>query len=608
MADADSTLVVALAGRRVDAADATEQRFPAANVPAVKERLRKALADAKATTLVCAAACGVDLLALDAAGELGLRRRIVLPTTKAEFRASSVVDRPGTWGELFDRLIAEVEAKGDLVTHELGSGDEAYRAGNRAILNDAQALGGYLEAWMVWNGQPRNDGDITLHFADEAWTRKLRVRELLTMPRKGDKPNYATCCFIAMPFGLKPSEEPRERQIDFDAVFSTIIAPAIESVSLPEGGKLRAYRTDRDPAAGLIDDDMYKGLEYSRLTFCDLTGLNFNVGLELGVRYRARSSGTVVFRQPGTKIAFDIAQVKVLDYDPATPISAREAIANAIAESLKQNRLDSPVQRTIAATRSPEIDALMKDAENALRNWDPAGARLKYQAALQLDAADATIWLRLAMLDRDAGNWQAAADAAKRATELLPDYSDAWREYGVAQNQLHRKQPASHPENGVAALNRAIQLNPQDFDALASLGGALKRQDKLSEALTAYRKSLDVSGKHPYPLLNTLKLEAALTGQLDLVKYRSAIKSAAKVREQQMGENYDMPWSLFDTIELSLYRGNGQKALELLDDAVDQEGSKLKTFFESLSMLQKSGIALDKLDEVLARIRGTLEP
>ncbi|HEX2877210.1 MAG TPA: hypothetical protein VHP33_38430, partial [Polyangiaceae bacterium] len=567
MADANRTLVVALAGRRVDAADAAEQRFPAANVPAVKERLRKALADAKATTLVCAAACGVDLLALDAAGELGVRRRIVLPTTKAEFRASSVVDRPGSWGELFDRIISEVEAKGDLTIHGLGSGDAAYRAGNRAILDDAQALGGDLEAWVVWNGRPRSDGDITLHFADEAWTRRLRVRELLTQPRRGDKPDYATCCFIAMPFGLKPSEEPRERQIDFDAVFSTIIAPAIESVSLPEGGKLRAYRTDRDPAAGLIDDDMYKGLEYSRLTFCDLTGLNFNVGLELGVRYRARSSGTVVFRQPGTKIAFDIAQVKVLDYDPATPNSAREAITHAVTESLKQNRLDSPVQRTIASTRSAAVDALMKDAENALRKWDPAGARLKYHAALQLDSADATIWLRLATLDRDAGNWQGAADAAKRATQLLPDYGEAWREYGVAQSQLHRTEPTKHPDDGVAALQRAIALNPKDFDALACLGGALKRQNKLSEALDAYRASLVISDKHPYPLLNAIKLEAALTGHLDLAKYRSAIKQAAKAREQQMREDYDMPWSLFDTIELNLYRGNGDKALELVDDA-----------------------------------------
>jgi hypothetical protein len=34
--------------------------------------------------------------------------------------------------------------------------------------------------------------------------------------------------------------------------------------------------------------------------------------------------------------------------------------------------------------------------------------------------------------------------------------------------------PAGTPD-GIAALERAIELNPDDFDALASLGGALKR-------------------------------------------------------------------------------------------------------------------------------------
>ena len=604
--------MVALAGRRVDAADATEERFAPKRVDAVKERLKATLASSKATALVCAAACGVDLLALDAAGELGIRRRIVLPTNPEDFRASSVVDRPGAWGNLFDRIVADVKAKGDLVTHELGSGDDAYRAGNQAILNDAQALGGALEAWIVWNGMPRDESDITLHFADEAWKRKLRVRELLTLPRKGQKPDYERTCFIAMPFGLKPSGAPRAQQIDFDAVFSTIIAPAIDSVSLPEGGKLRAYRTDRDPAAGLIDDDMYRGLEYSRLTFCDLTAQNFNVGIELGVRYRAKGSGTVIFRQPGTTIAFDIAQVKVLDYDPTTPSSARETIANAVTETLQQNRLDSPVQRVISerlTTSTPrprEADALMKDAENALRSSDRATARNKYQAAAQLDPTDATIRLRIATLERDAGKWQSAADAAKHATELLPDYAEAWREYGVAQNQLHRKNPEAHREDGVAALRRAIELNPKDFDALASLGGALKRQNKLSEALEAYRDSLAVSDGHPYPLLNTLKLEAALKGQLELTQYRAAIKHATKIREQQMRQDYDMPWSLFDSIELNLYRGAGDAALALLDDALDQESSKLKSFVDSLAILKDKGIVLDKLDEVLTRLQSAL--
>jgi|SRR6187431_3265701 len=175
--------VVALAGRRIDAEAAEEARFPLSNVAGVKEQLLHALAATRPAALVCAAACGADLLALAAAGDLGIKRRIVLPASKAEFRSSSVVDRPGPWAELFDRIVARVEAEGELVLHELGTGDEAYRAGNRAIFEAAQPLGEALEAWLVWDGQPRDEQDLTLHFANEAWTRGVPLRELLTVPR-----------------------------------------------------------------------------------------------------------------------------------------------------------------------------------------------------------------------------------------------------------------------------------------------------------------------------------------------------------------------------------------------------------------------------------------
>jgi hypothetical protein len=67
--------VIALAGRRIDAPDAETPRFPLAAVPFVREQLDALFADRGATALVCSAACGADLVALDAATELGLRCR-----------------------------------------------------------------------------------------------------------------------------------------------------------------------------------------------------------------------------------------------------------------------------------------------------------------------------------------------------------------------------------------------------------------------------------------------------------------------------------------------------------------------------------------------------
>ena len=127
-------MIIALAGRRVDAPEADTPRFPLAYVTAVRDRIKSLLVAQQARAVICSAACGADLLALEAAGELGLRRRIVLPFTRARFRETSVVDRPGDWGERFDAILDAVEASGDLVVLGYADGDEAaYRAANAAI-------------------------------------------------------------------------------------------------------------------------------------------------------------------------------------------------------------------------------------------------------------------------------------------------------------------------------------------------------------------------------------------------------------------------------------------------------------------------------------------
>jgi hypothetical protein len=90
---------IALAGRRVDPPDASEVRFPASakNIEIVRQRIRNKLQTKRTTVIVSSAACGSDLLALSEAGNLGLRRRVVLPFDRDKFRTTSVTNRPGDW-------------------------------------------------------------------------------------------------------------------------------------------------------------------------------------------------------------------------------------------------------------------------------------------------------------------------------------------------------------------------------------------------------------------------------------------------------------------------------------------------------------------------------
>jgi len=177
--------VVALAGRRPDAADATQLRFPLANAPRVLRELR-VLLHPGVRALVCSAACGADLLALKAAGEAGIERHVVLPFGRAAFRATSVADRPGDWGDLYDRILDEVPGHGSL---ELGNDDPkdpgAYFRANESIVRRALELAkgpeGPLAAVVAWEGAPRGGDDATEDFRRRAEARGFSVHAVHTL-------------------------------------------------------------------------------------------------------------------------------------------------------------------------------------------------------------------------------------------------------------------------------------------------------------------------------------------------------------------------------------------------------------------------------------------
>jgi len=177
--------VVVLAGRRVDAAEAEAPRFPARNLATVEERISELLRESDARVLVCAAACGADILALEAASNLGIRRRVVLPYSRELFRETSVVDRPGDWGVRYDRLLDEIAARGDLVVLGFDHGDNTtYLATNSAIIDEACKVAEQqyeILAVIVWDKESRGEDAVTAAFRSEAVNRGLRVEDVPTI-------------------------------------------------------------------------------------------------------------------------------------------------------------------------------------------------------------------------------------------------------------------------------------------------------------------------------------------------------------------------------------------------------------------------------------------
>ena len=71
--------IIALAGRRIDTPGTNPPRFPLDSVPLVRARIAELLRVERAAAVVASAACGADLIALEEAERIGIRRRIVLP-------------------------------------------------------------------------------------------------------------------------------------------------------------------------------------------------------------------------------------------------------------------------------------------------------------------------------------------------------------------------------------------------------------------------------------------------------------------------------------------------------------------------------------------------
>jgi len=181
-------MIVALAGRRIDVSGAEPPRFPEKNIILVKSRLNKFFNTGQVTAIVGSASCGTDLIALDIARELGIPVKIILPSDKETFKKTSVTDRPGNWGEVYEKIVGNHSPQS--VVKELHLEDvngSSYSAANAIIIEEAQQMAAsqksplQVVALIVWEGGPKPESDYTAEFAQLAKSKGLEVREISTL-------------------------------------------------------------------------------------------------------------------------------------------------------------------------------------------------------------------------------------------------------------------------------------------------------------------------------------------------------------------------------------------------------------------------------------------
>ena len=165
--------------------------------------------------------------------------------------------------------------------------------------------------------------------------------------------------FVAMPFESKP--DPEGQMIDFNAVYSAYIYPALEAAGM------EIFRADEEQRAGNIISDMFQELLIADLVIADITIDNPNVWYELGIRHALRARGIVLVCGNRVTTAFDLYTERKLRYslsngkpDLATLESDRQHLTDMVKATMASwhERKESPVYHLLPNLQEPDWKSL----------------------------------------------------------------------------------------------------------------------------------------------------------------------------------------------------------------------------------------------------------
>lgn len=130
---------------------------------------------------------------------------------------------------------------------------------------------------------------------------------------------------------------------EFKPVWENAIKPAIELDT--QGGPF-AHRVDATTLAGSIVTEILDGIAHAKLVFAEISvsradrwagQRNGNAMYELGLAHALRpAQELVVVRSDHEDINFDIAAIKIQDYDSTDLVGARQKFAKLLNDALKQ--------------------------------------------------------------------------------------------------------------------------------------------------------------------------------------------------------------------------------------------------------------------------------
>ena len=223
------------------------------------------------------------------------------------------------------------------------------------------------------------------------------------------------------------------------------------------------------------------------------------------------------------------------------------------------------------------------------RLGDTDEARASYRAAIEArEGQAAEAWYNLGLLERDAGQPEAAIEAYRNAIEVRPDYPAAWNNLGLVYYDLGRYGEAE------AAFRAAINLRHGYSAAWTNMGRTFSAQDRYATAAKAYERAL-VDNPSDRTLRLRLGVAYRRTNRLDqaILLYRELVRDEPRyatawynlgIALSSAGRNGEARQAYLSALEIDPNHRQTLKNLGLLETRMGLSGQARKHLNDALDI------------------------
>ncbi len=282
-------------------------------------------------------------------------------------------------------------------------------------------------------------------------------------------------CFLAEPF--KPDEERKRRE--------KAIKLALKE-QWKENYKQNSLRiADAEPAPGSIFCDICKKIQSSAYGIVDITGLNPNVLLELGMMLALGKPVTIIFRRDEeaslrVKLPSDIIWKRVIPYQEF--IDVHDELCEQIQSC--QVVLNAQLKKMPDDPASEEIFSKFQTMLEDFRGWIEKEKLISRQ---KIDI-DPSIPIKIEEISKRVNQ-----------VEQLLDFPGGFKDALLKGNYYLNEGMC---EQAIQMYDRSLKLNPRNVEALNNMGNAYRKLGKYDRAIEFFDKALSIEPDASFVLIN----------------------------------------------------------------------------------------------------------